>query len=202
MGKLKAYFLAGILITAPVGITFYIAWIFVAAVDRGVTSLLPEIYNPQNYLPFGIPGIGLLIAIMVLTLVGAITAGFLGRLIVKINDNILERMPIISGIYGAVKQILETVLARKSQAFRQVVLIEYPRIGIWTIAFVVGKTIDEIEKNCGNEILNVFVPTTPNPTSGFLLFISARDVRPLSMSVEDGLKFVISSGIVTPVTEG
>lgn len=198
MARLRAYFLTGVLITAPIGITFYVAWVFIKAVDRAVTPLIPEAYNPETYLPFGLPGLGLLIAAVGLTLVGALTAGFLGKYIVRTYERILGRMPVIRGIYGALKQIFETVLAKKSNAFREAVLLEYPRSGIWTIGFLTGETIGEIATAAGEEVVNVFVPTTPNPTSGFLLFVPRQDIVPLTMSVDDAIKLVISGGIVTP----
>lgn len=196
--RLRAYFLTGILVTAPVGITFYVAWAFIKAVDRTVTPLIPEAYNPETYLPFGLPGLGLVVAVVGLTVVGAFTAGFLGKFIIGTYERVLGRMPVIRGIYSALKQIFETVLAKKSNAFREAVLIEYPRSGIWTIGFLTGEPAAELTHVIGDEVVNVFVPTTPNPTSGFLLFIPRKDVVPLAMSVDDAIKLVISGGIVVP----
>lgn len=197
--RLRAYFFAGILITAPISITFYIAWNFIDFVDRQVTPLIPAAYNPKQW---GVPGVGLLLVVVVLTLVGAITAGFVGRIWLRLSEAVVQRMPVLSGIYSAIKQVFETVLAQKSQAFREVVLIEYPRKGIWTIAFITGTTAGRIAQPIAEEtegeMVNVFVPTTPNPTSGFLLFLPRSDVRLLDISVEDGLKLVISGGIVLP----
>jgi len=133
LARLRAYFLAGVLVTAPVAVTFYIVWLIVSFVDNRVSQLIPARYNPENYLPFGIPGLGLVIAIIVLTLIGAVTAGYLGRVVVRLSDAILARMPVVRSIYGATKQIFETVLAHKSTAFRQVCLVEYPRRGIWVV---------------------------------------------------------------------
>ena len=198
LARLRAYFLAGVLVTAPVAITFYIVWLIVSFVDRRVSGLLPERYNPESYLPFGIPGLGLVIAVAALILIGAATAGYLGRVIVRINDAALARMPVVRSIYGATKQIFETVLAQKSTAFRQVCLVEYPRRGIWSLGFITGTTVGEVQERTSDEVLNVFLPTTPNPTSGFLLFVPRRDIVLLEMSIEDGIKMVISGGIVTP----
>ena len=198
MKHLRGYFFAGVLITAPISLTFYFAWAFVHWVDSQVTPLIPERYNPETYLPFTIPGLGLLVVLAVLTLVGALTAGILGRLWVRTSERILNRMPVIRGIYGAIKQIFETVLAKKTQAFSSVVLVEYPRREIWTIAFITSTPEGEVPDVIDDEVINIYVPTTPNPTSGFLLFVPKRDVIFLSMTVEEGLKMVISGGIVTP----
>lgn len=198
LARLRAYFFAGILVTAPIGITLYLTWLMIAFIDGQVTPLIPARYNPETYLPFGIPGLGVVVAVVFLTLVGALTAGFLGRLLVRASDRVMQRMPVVRNIHSALKQILETVLAQQSKAFRQVVLVEYPRRGIWTLGFITGQTLGEVQNVTQEEVLNVFVPTTPNPTSGFLLFVPRSDALVLSMSVEDGIKMVISGGIVTP----
>jgi uncharacterized membrane protein len=195
---LRGYFFAGVLITAPIGITFYMAWLFIDWVDGIVTRLLPDAYHPGNYLPFSVPGLGLLIVCVALTLIGALTAGILGRILVRTAERILARMPVIRSVYGAIKQIFETVLAQKSQAFRQVVLFEYPRRGSWAMGFITGKTEGEVQDQTTDDVVNVFLPTTPNPTSGYLLFIPRRELVVLSMSVEEGIKMVVSGGIVTP----
>jgi len=195
---LRGYFLAGILITAPICITFYMAWLIVSWIDNKVTPLLPPLYNPETYLPFGVPGLGLLIVCFVLTLIGALTAGILGRYWVRTSERILSRMPVIRSVYGAIKQIFETVLSHQSDAFREVVLFEYPRRGSWAIGFITGKTEGEIQDSTEDDVVNVFLPTTPNPTSGYLLFVPRRELVVLSMTVEEGIKMVVSGGIVTP----
>lgn len=195
---LRGYFFAGILITAPLGITFYLAWLFVNWVDNTITPLLPPTYNPETYLPFGVPGLGLLIVCIVMTLVGALTAGILGRFWIRTSERLLSRMPIVRSVYSALKQIFETVLSKQSNAFRDVVLFEYPRRGSWALGFITGKTEGEIQSSTEDEIVNVFLPTTPNPTSGYLLFLPRRELVLLSMTVEEGIKMVISGGIVTP----
>ena len=199
--RLRTYFFAGILITAPVSLTIYLAWLFIRFVDEQVFSVIPQEYNPETYLPFSIPGIGLLLALVFLTLIGALTAGILGRAINHLFEGILNRLPVIRSLYGAIKQIMETVLANKSSAFRECVLIEYPRRGIWTLGFITGKTRGEVQDRTAEEVINVFVPTTPNPTSGFLLFVPEQDIIRLKMPIEDGLKLVVSGGIVTPQVE-
>ena len=196
--RMRAYFITGILVVAPVSITLYLAWIFIGFVDNRITPLIPVQYNPETYLPFALPGLGLLILVVTLILVGAATAGFFGRLWARVSEQILGRMPVIRNIYGAVKQILETVLAQQSKAFREAVLVEYPRRGIWAIAFITGRTEGEVQNITEEECINIFLPTTPNPTSGFLLFVPKKDLIHLDMNVEEAIKMVISGGIVTP----
>ncbi len=196
--KLRGYFLTGVVITAPIGITFYVAILFIGFIDGKVKNFIPVKYHFDNLLPFDIPGIGLLFVLISLTFIGFLTAGLIGRYVIKLGERIISRLPIIRSIYGALKQIFESVLNSSSKSFREVVLIEYPRKGIWAIGFITGDTKEEIREISEMEMVNVFLPTTPNPTSGFLLFLPKKDVQILSMSVEEGIKMVISGGIVTP----
>jgi len=206
--RLRDYFLAGLLVTAPISITIYLTWSFISWVDDSILPLLPAAYNPENYLRFDVPGIGLIhltlpgiglvIAVFVLIVIGALAAGLVGRLFVDYSERVLNRMPIVRSIYGATKQIFETMLAQKSDVFREVVLVEFPRIGMWSIGFIAGRTEGEIQELTEDEVLNVYIPTTPNPTSGYLCFVAKKDIVPLSMSVEEGIKMVVSGGIVTP----
>ncbi len=198
MGRVRAYFLAGVLVTAPFAITVYLAWLFIDFVDSKVKVLLPAKYNPDTYLPFALPGIGLVVIFVFLTLVGSLTAGFLGRLTVRSGERIMARMPVIRSIYGAVKQIVETIVSQKSMAFRQVVLFEYPRPGVWAMGFVAGRPGRLVQDHIEDEVISILLPTTPNPTSGFLLFVPRADVEILDMTIEEGMKMVISVGIVAP----
>lgn len=195
---IRGYFLAGVLVTAPIGITFYISWLLIRWVDAQVTPLLPPAYNPETYLPFAIPGLGLVIVFIVLTFIGWSTAGLLGRLWTRVSEHFLGRMPVIRSVYGAVKQIIETILQQQSTAFRDVVLFEYPRRGSWALGFITGQTQGEVQNLTADDVVNVFLPTTPNPTSGYLLFIPKRELVVLDMTVEEGIKMVVSGGIVTP----
>ncbi len=203
-GRLRAYFLAGILVTAPLAITIALASWLIEFVDSRIVPLIPLRYNPDVYLKeylgyeIGIPGLGLIVLVIFITLVGSMTAGFLGRFVIRSSENMLNRMPVIRSIYGASKQILETVLKQQSNAFRQAVLVEYPRRGIWAIAFITGRTEGEVQNLIADDLINVFLPTTPNPTSGFLLFVPKEDLILLDMAVEEAIKMVISGGIVTP----
>ena len=196
--RLRGYFFAGVLITAPLGITAYLAWIIVRFLDRSITPLIPAKYSPETYLPFGVPGVGLIVLLVVLTLIGALTAGLLGRWLVRTGERILNQMPVVRSVYAALKQIFETVLTTQSQAFRRAVLVEYPRRGIWAVGFITGNTEGEVQNLTTEETVNIFLPTTPNPTSGFLLFLPREDVVALDMTVEEAIKMVISGGIVTP----
>ncbi len=201
--RLRAYFLAGILVTAPISITLYLAYLLFRAVDETVRAVLPPWANPETYLPetwglIGIPGIGLVVLLVGLTVIGWLTAGFIGRLFLRVSEGLLARIPAVRSLYGAVKQILETVLANQSSAFREVVLVEYPRRGMWVIGFITGTTEGEVQNLTEDTLINIFVPTTPNPTSGFLIFVPKGDIVVLDMSVEEGIKMVVSAGIVTP----
>jgi uncharacterized membrane protein len=197
---LRAYFIAGVLVTGPVSLTLYLAWLFVDFVDSRVALLIPEGWNPADYLPIHIPGLGLVTVVIGLTLIGALTAGYVGRRLLRIGDRLLARMPLIRGLYGAMKQIFETVLSKQSNTFREVVLLEWPRREMWTIGFITGRTEGEIKELTHEDSVNVYVPTTPNPTSGYLVHVPRSDVVVLGMSVEEGIKFVISGGIVAPPT--
>jgi len=200
MGRLRAYFLAGILVTAPIAITAYIAWWFVSLIDGHIRPLIPSAYNPENYLPFSIPGLGLLVVIVVVTLIGAFAAGYVGRLVLGLGEGVVGRMPVVRSVYGAVKQIFETVLAKKSNAFREVVVIQYPRPGVWSLGFITGSAHPEVQLQLAGQaedMVNVFIPCAP-PTAGYLAMVPRREVTALNMSVEDGLKLVMSGGIVVP----
>ena len=198
LSKIRSYFLTGIIVTAPVGLTFYVAILFIGFIDGKVRNSIPEKYHYDNLLPIEIPGIGLLFVFILLTFIGFLTAGLIGRFIIKLGERIISRLPIIRSVYGALKQIFESVLASSSKSFREVVLIEYPRKGVWAIGFITGDTKGEVQNATKENMVNVFLPTTPNPTSGFLLFVPRKDVTILDMNVEEGIKMVISGGIVTP----
>lgn len=196
--RIRAYFLAGVLVTAPIGLTIYLAWLVVAYVDGVVARLLPERYNPETYLPFAVPGLGLLVSFVVVTLIGAFAAGYVGDLLVRVSEALFQRTPFLRGIYGAIKQLLETVLSQKSNAFREVVLVEFPRPDMWSIGFVTGARLDAAQVTSSGEVIGVFVPTTPMPTSGYLVYVPESQVVRVPMTVEEGLKVVLSGGLVVP----
>ena len=198
MTKIRSWFLTGILVMTPLILTIYVAWAFITFVDNLVVPLVPFNYRPSYYLPFSIPGLGLIIVFIFTTFVGLLATGLFGRTLIRIWENILNRMPVVRSVYSAIKQILETVMATQSDAFRQAVLVQYPRKDIWAIGFVTGSTKGEVGKRVDKKMVNVFMPTTPNPTSGFLLFFPEEDLIFLNMSVEDALKLVVSGGMVVP----
>lgn len=204
-GRLRNYFLTGLIITAPVAITFWmLAWV-IEKIDGKVVPLIPPAYNPNTYIPnfFGIenvsiPGIGLAVVLVGLTLIGFFAAGLFGRIVVRSGERLVDRMPVVRSVYGALKQIFQTVLESSSRSFREVVLVEYPRRGIWAIAFITSTTEGEVQNTIADPVVNIFLPTTPNPTSGFLLFVPRKDLVVLDMTVEEGIKMVMSAGIITP----
>lgn len=197
-GRLRTWLLTGLLVTAPFVISLYVTWIVIHSVDTAITPWIPARYLPETYLPFAIPGMGLLVVLVALTVIGALTASLLGRYFLHLSDRVLGRMPVVRSLYSATKQIFETVLSSQGNAFRSVVLIEYPRQGIWTLGFLTGSSLGEVQHHTKRDVVNVFVPTTPNPTSGFLLFLPREDVVELSMTVEEGIKMIVSGGIVIP----
>ena len=198
--RLRNYFIAGIIVVAPIGLTVYLVTLVVGFIDENVLPLLGETYHPDNYLPFAVPGIGVVIFVVAMTLTGWLATGLIGRTVVGLGERILDRMPVVRSVYSVFKQIFETVFAQSSRAFRDVVLIPYPREGCWAIGFATGTTRGEVRDAIGDEVVNVFLPTTPNPTSGYLLFLPRKDVIFLDMTVEQGIKLVISGGVVTPET--
>jgi len=198
--RLRNYFLTGFVVCAPLAITVYIAWSFVGWVDSWVKPYVPARYNPDNYLPFVIPGFGLIVALVLITLIGFLTANFIGRTIVRYGEYLLDRMPLVRSIYRGLKQIFETVLSNKADMFKKVGLVEYPRRGVWAIVFIANEKETEVsDRLSGQEnTIAVFMPSTPNPTTGFLMYVPRSDVIELSMSVEDAAKLVISAGLVAP----
>jgi uncharacterized membrane protein len=198
--RLRYYFLTGLVIAAPISITVYVTWWFIGVVDAWFKPLLPERYDPDTYLPFTIPGVGLLVALVLLTVLGALAANLFGRTVVRYGERLLDQMPVVRNVYRALKQIFETVLSQSNQSFRQVGLIEYPRKGLYALVFVSTQTRGEVAERAGGggDMLSVFLPTTPNPTSGFLLFVPKDDIIILKMSVEEAAKLVISAGLVVP----
>jgi uncharacterized membrane protein len=199
MGRLRAYFLAGVLVTAPFVLTAYLVWAVIDFVDSRVMTLIPERYNPNAYLPVGIPGFGLIVALVLVTAIGALTAGLVGRFLVGFSERILARMPVVRSLYGAIKQIVSTIVSEKSTSFRECVLVQWPQPGMWTIGFVTGNPTDEIQAmSAGHDMVGVYVPTTPNPTGGYLVWVERSQLVPMAISVEDGFKFVVSCGIVAP----
>lgn len=196
--RLRGYLLAGILVTAPISITIYLTYVFLTFVDTRVAKVLPHQWYNALYGETTFPGIGLIISLVFFVLVGWFATNFMGRILIRVSEYIVARMPIIRTLYSSIKQIFETIMATQSQAFREVVMLQYPRKGVWSIGFVTGASEGEVQAAIKAETINVFVPTTPNPTSGYLLFVPRKELIFLNMTVEEGIKLVVSAGIITP----
>jgi uncharacterized membrane protein len=198
VGRLRGYLFAGIIVTAPISITLMIVWEVVRYFDTTVATLIPAGYNPETYMPFSLPGIGFVMMLGFVMLVGWFTAGFVGRTIMRLGERLLDRTPVVRPIYGTLKQIFETIFTRSSRAFREVVLVEFPRRDTFALGFVTGRAGPEIQGRNGGDLVNVLVPMSPFPSSGFLLFVPADELVHLDMTVEQGMKLIISGGIVAP----
>ncbi|XWN29422.1 MAG: DUF502 domain-containing protein [Devosia sp.] len=200
LNRLRNYLLTGIIVAAPLMITVLLTASFVNWVDSWVKPWIPQRWNPENYVPFPLPGIGLVVAVVALTALGFLTANIFGRTIIKLGEGILNRMPLIRNVYSALKQIFETALSERSHTFRKAGLIEYPRRGLWAVVFIATEAKGEVSHRLpdDDDPISVFLPTTPNPTSGFLLFVPRTDILVLDMSVEDAAKLVISAGLINP----
>jgi uncharacterized membrane protein len=197
--RLRGYFLTGLIVAGPVAITIYVVWWFINLVDAWIKPLIPMEYLPGTYLPFPVPGVGLIVGILGVMLIGAVTANLFGRSMLAYGEMTLTRMPIIRGVYRTLKQIFETVLSKKGSSFKRVGLIEFPRRGLFSIVFFSGETPQEVEdKIGGGRLMTVFMPQGPNPTTGFIVFCPASEIIPLDLPVEDAAKFVVSAGLATP----
>ena len=196
--RIRGYLFSGILVTAPLAVTVYIIWLITGSIDQLAAHLLPEYLVNGYQMPLSIPGLGFIIVILLLILIGALTRGVIGAFFVSASERMLAKLPIVRSIYAGSKQIFEAFFGNKSLSFRQVGMIEYPRKGIWSLCFITGTTKGEVQTKTADNVVNVFVPTTPNPTSGFLLFVPMDEIILIDMRVEEGIKMVVSAGIVTP----
>jgi uncharacterized membrane protein len=198
--RLRGYFLTGLIVVGPVAITVYVVWWFINLVDAWVKPLLPQTYLPENYLPFNVPGVGLIVGIFGLMVVGALTANLFGRTIVSYGEMMLDGMPVVRGVYRLLKQIFTTIFSKSGTSFKRVGLIEFPRKGLYAIVFLAGDPPQEIEEKIGggNPLITVFMPNGPNPTTGFIVFVRASEVITLDLPVEDAAKLVVSAGLVSP----
>ncbi len=194
---MKRYLIAGLLVWVPLGVTFMVIKLLVGMMDRTLV-LLPEQYRPDNLLGVHIPGLGVVLITIIVLVTGMVVANLFGRKLVSLWESLLAQIPLVRSIYTGVKQILETVFSSNDQSFRKVLLVEYPRPGLWTLAFQSSTTVGEAQAKTGRDVVNVFIPTTPNPTSGFFIMVPRDDVVELDMSVDDGLKMIISAGVVVP----
>ena len=187
--RLRNYFITGAIVLIPIGITIYLS-LFVIKIS---SSLLPKTINPNNSLPFDIPGIEILITIILITIIGGLSLSFLGKKFLEIFENLLKRIPILRTIYSAVVQLTESFTTSEGSQ-KSVVILEYPRKGIWVVGFATKENKGEISKKTNEELVNIFVPTTPNPTSGFLLMVPKKDVTYLDMNFEEASRFIVSAG--------
>jgi uncharacterized membrane protein len=191
--RIRNNFIAGIVVLIPIGITLYLT----LAIVKVSSKILPKEINPNNYLPYNIPGIEIIIALILITLIGWLSLSFIGKKLLSIFDNILNKIPILRTIYSAFSQMLDTFTKSKTNK-QNVVLVEYPRKGTWAVGFATNKNTGEIKNKIGQEVVNVFVPTTPNPTSGFLLMFPKEDVIYLDITFEQASKFIVSAGSTNP----
>lgn len=195
---LRNSFFTGIVIATPVGVTLFLIISFVGFVDAQIKPLIPPQFNPENSLPFAIPGLGVLFAVLLLTLVGALAANVMGRGVFGFSERMLNRVPLVRNIYGAVKQLVQTLAQGQSNSFKEVVLVEYPKDGLYAVAFVSAEGRGPVKDKVGDDVVGIFVPSTPNPTSGFLLYTLRRNIIPVDLSVEEAAKLIVSFGLVTP----
>jgi uncharacterized membrane protein len=201
MSRFRRYLMTGLLVWLPLGVTLLVVKLLVDTMDETL-MILPEEYRPDHLLGFHIPGLGVVLSVVVVLITGVIMANFFGQQLLAAWEAILNRIPLVRSIYASVKQLSETLLSSGGQSFRKVLLIEYPRKGLWTLAFQTGTEVGEAQTKTGEDVINVYVPTTPNPTSGFFLMVPRRDVVELEMSVDQGLKMIISMGVVVPAWGG
>lgn len=197
MKNLRRYLVAGILVWLPVGITLLLLRILISIMDRTLV-LVPEQYRPEAWLGFAIPGLGIVLTLLILLVTGVLAANFVGRSLVAFWERMLERIPIVRSIYSASKNFAEIVFSDSDESFKKVLLIEYPRKGLYGLAFQTATDLGEIQSRSGEDLVCTFVPTTPNPTSGFIIMLPRKDVIELDMEVDEALKMIISLGVVVP----
>lgn len=198
---IRRYLIAGLLVWVPLGVTLLVLNLLVELLDRSLL-LLPEALHPDRLLGFHVPGLGIVLTVVVVLLTGMIITNFFGHRLVAAWEALLARIPLVRSIYNSVKQVVETLLGSNAKSFRKVLLVQYPRPGIWTIAFQTGETAREAKDKTGYDLVTVYIPTTPNPTSGFVVLLPRQDVTELDMSVDDALKLIISLGLVSPRDNG
>jgi len=197
ISALRRYLMAGLLVWIPLGVTIIVVKMLIGLLDRSLV-VLPAQYRPEQLFGVSIPGLGVIVAVVVVLFTGVIVANLFGRKLVAVWESMLARIPLVSSVYSAVKQIAETMFSSSGQSFRKVLLVEYPRKGMWTLAFQTGTEVGEAQCKTGRKVVNIYVPTTPNPTSGFFIMVPKEDVVELDMSVDEGLRMIISMGSVVP----
>jgi uncharacterized membrane protein len=199
MSRIRTYFLTGLVVAGPVAVTLWLIWWFVTWVDGLVRPFIPKMYRPETYLPIQIPGLGLIIAFLALTLLGFLTANLIGRKLVDLGEGLLSRMPIVRPIYRTAKQIFQTLFSKSGTTFRKVGLVEFPSPGMWSLVFLTQSPTNEISSHLpAIEHVSAFMPCTPNPTTGFFFYVPRRDVIDLDITVEQAMTLLMSAGIVQP----
>lgn len=194
---MKNYFIAGLLVILPIFVTVYVIWFLIKAMDT-ILKYIPDKYLPETYLNIYIPGLGLVLGVFLILVVGVLARNIAGRAVLQSWDNLIDRIPLARIIYSSVKQLLQAFFFQNSDAFQRVALVEYPRRGIYVLGFITGQSKGEVQAKTDKNMINVFVPTTPNPTSGFYVLFPEEDLIVLDMSVEDAFKLLISGGLVSP----
>lgn len=197
MKRFRRYLIAGLLVWIPIGVTVFVVRILIGLMDKSLL-LLPAAYRPEQWLGFAIPGLGIILTLLLLLGTGLFAANFVGHSMVKIWESLLDRIPIVRSVYSGAKNFAEIVLSDSSQSFKKVLLIEYPRKGIYTLAFQSGTNLGEVQARTGEEVVCTFVPTTPNPTSGYIVMVPKDDVIELDMEVDAAIKMIVSLGVVVP----
>ena len=197
MGTLRKYLITGLLVWLPLAATVIIIKVVIDLLDKTIL-LIPPGWRPEEVLGISIPFYGVIVGVAVLLITGMLTANLFGRRLVKFWESILGRIPVVRTIYTSVKQVLETILTSNGKSFRKVVLIEFPRKGVWSLGFLTNDGLEEAKIISGQQLESVFIPTTPNPTNGFIIMLPVEDVTELELSIEDGFKFIISMGVVVP----
>ncbi|MBV2122922.1 MAG: DUF502 domain-containing protein [Candidatus Thiodiazotropha sp. 'RUGA'] len=195
MTYLRRYLVAGLLVWLPLGASYLVVSLLVDWMDRSLL-LLPQAYRPESLLGFHIPGLGVVLSLVILFITGLVAANLFGRRLVKLWEALVSRIPLVRSVYSAVKQLVETMFADNGRSFRKVVLVEFPRRGLWTLAFLTNEESGPIQEALGRELVSVYIPTTPNPTGGYFVLLPKEEVRELDMSVDDGLKMLLSMGAV------
>jgi uncharacterized membrane protein len=203
ISRLRTYFLTGLIVAGPVAVTLWLIWWFVTWVDNLVRPLIPENYRPETHLPINIPGFGLIIALVALTLLGFFAANLVGRKLVELGERLLSHMPIVRPIYRTFKQIFQTVFSASGSSFRRVGLVEFPSPGMWSVVFLTQAPTEGISSRLpATEHVSAFLPCTPNPTTGFFFYVPRRDVIDLDITVEEAMQLLMSAGIIQPGSGG
>jgi len=197
MKHLRRYLVAGLLVWIPLGVTIFILRVLIGLMDRSLL-LIPQPYRPEEWLGFTIPGLGLILTLLVLLVTGLLAANIVGRSMVGFWESLLDRIPVVRSVYSATKNFAEIVFSDSGQSFKKVLLIEYPRKGIYSLAFQTATKLGEVQGRMGEEMICTFVPTTPNPTSGYIIILPKKDIIELDMDIDEALKMIISLGVVVP----